>query len=324
MIDDHLRSCLRSNYYGIKRGLAHAKSLLTDRNPKLLVITYHRVKPETGPNPLNTIISTETFVKQVDRLAGKIPVISLEDAVSQCRKGQIKRGIQAVLSFDDGYADNYEVAFPILKRKGLPAVFFLSTGYISKGSPLWDSEVILRILDTKAERIDAGSYVSGKTGSESLTSFAFRVFDELKSKDFPTVEKTVSYLKEKRSPGYDSRGDHCMGWNQAAEMAEAGMEIGAHGVTHRSLSRIPLPEAIEEIRESKSAVEKNTGRPCLNFAFPFGSRKDYSDALIGEVKKAGFNTCLLNIHGYNHMRPDFFSLRRIIMDEDTDLRFLLG
>lgn len=324
MIDDPLRSCLRRNYYGIRRGLVHIKSLLTDRNPKLLVITYHRVKPETGPNPLNTIVSTETFVTQVEQLARKIPVISLADAVSQCRNGQIKRGIQAVLSFDDGYIDNYEVAFPLLKKKGLPAVFFLSTGYIGAGSPLWDYEVIMRILDTKAERIDAGSYVAGKTRSESLASFAFRVFDELKSKDFPTAEKAVLYLRQKRSYGYDPGGDHCMGWDQAAEMSEAGMEIGAHGVTHRSLARIPLSEAIEEIRESKVAVEKNTGRPCLNFAFPFGSPRDYSDVLIGEVKKAGFNTCLLNIHGYNHMRPGFFSLRRIIMEKDTDLRFLLG
>lgn len=324
MINGPLRNWLRSNFYGVKRGLTHTKSLLTDRNPKLLVITYHRVKPETGPNPLNTIVSTETFVRQVEQIAGKMPVISLADAASQCRNGTIKRGIQAVLSFDDGYIDNYEIAFPLLKKKGLPAVFFLSTAYIGKGSPLWDFEVIMRILDTKSERIDAGSYLAVKTGFESLASFVFRVFDELKSRDFTTVEKAIRYLRGKRSCGYDFSGDHCMGWDQAAEMARTGMEIGAHGVTHRSLSRIPLSEAIEEIMESKSAVERNTGRPCFNFAFPFGSRRDYSAALIGEVKKAGFNACLLNIHGYNHMRPDFFALRRIIMDEDTDLRFLLG
>ena len=107
-------------------------------------------------------------------------------------------------------------------------------------------------------------------------------------------------------------------------MCQNGMEIGSHSLSHRSLARIPLEEAIKEITKSKQVIEGNTKKNCAHFAFPFGSEADYSEVLVGHVKRAGFETCLLNIHGYNHLREDTFCLRRIIMTESTDPAYLLG
>jgi peptidoglycan/xylan/chitin deacetylase (PgdA/CDA1 family) len=115
-----------------------------------------------------------------------------------------------------------------------------------------------------------------------------------------------------------------MSWEEIKGLAGAGMEIGSHAVTHRSLARIPLAEAAREINMSKVEIEEKTGSACSHFAFPFGSRLDYNAALVDEVKKAGYTTCILNIHGYNRADPGIFTFKRIIMEEHTDTRFLLG
>lgn len=118
--------------------------------------------------------------------------------------------------------------------------------------------------------------------------------------------------------------DRCMTWNEVIDLSRNGMEIGAHSLSHRSLSKINFEEAIYEIKKSKKMIEDNIDKQCIHFAFPFGSKEDYSHQLIEVVRGAGFQSCLLNIHGYNHFKKDTFYLKRIIMEEYSDLRYLLG
>jgi len=318
-----VRRRLRRDYHAVRRVVAHAKNALTDPSPKLIVLTYHRILPAAGHNPLNTAVSERAFVKQVEGVARKAGIISLSDAADQLRNGRVKRDLQAVISFDDGYSDNYGTAFPLLKRKGLPAVFSVSTAYIGAGLPLWDSEAIMRIIRGNIGRIDTAGFTAERSMAESARSFAFRVFDELKSKDFAVIGKVLEFLREK-DPGYGNEEGRCMTWEQVKELSDAGMEIGSHAVTHRSLARIPFAEAESEVNASKAEIEKRTGRRCAHFAFPFGSARDYNPRLIECVRKAGYGTCLLNIHGYNRMGEGAFALKRTVMEEDTDVRFILG
>lgn len=323
MRDNPVRRRLRRDYHAARRAISHVKNTLSDTSPKLVVLTYHRVLPSAGRNPLNTAVSERAFIKQVEGIAKKAAIISLSDAAEQFVSGRIKRGLQAVISFDDGYSDNYGTAFPLLKRKGIPAVFSVSTGYIGAGRPLWDSEAIMRIIRGNICRVDAGGFFIERGMAESARSFAFRVFDELKSKDFSVIEKVLGSIREKE-PGPCAEEGRCMTWEEVKGLSDAGMEIGSHAVTHRSLARIPFAEAESEVNSSKAEIEKMTGRPCAHFAFPFGSARDYNTGLIECVKKAGYGICLLNVHGYNRMAEGAFALKRTIMEEDTDVRFILG
>lgn len=107
-------------------------------------------------------------------------------------------------------------------------------------------------------------------------------------------------------------------------MNEAGIEVGSHGASHRSLASIPFEEAADEIKRSKELIEQGIGSPCRHFAFPFGSRNDYNEKLIDYVREAGFISSLTNIHGYNCLPADPFRLKRIIMEEATSINCLLG
>lgn len=322
-----LRRCGKC-YCGIKSKITHWNNLLTDPAPKLLILTYHRILPEIKFNPLKTIVSLNTFIKQIDVLTKKFSIISLSEAVSQMREGQVKNKIQVVFTFDDGYRDNYEIVFPLLSKRKLPAVFFISTDYVGSNMPLWDWEIIIRMtIYGDINEIKTPKSIFKRRINESRSSFAFRIFEEMKSADIGTVQNILGFLRKEtaaKTGFHDFKGDGFMNWTHIRQMSQAGMEIGAHGTTHRPLLRIPFGEAVDEIRKSKLSIENNTGKPCLHFSFPFGSQKDYNRALIDSVKDAGFQTCMLNIHGYNHMERDGFCFKRIIMENSTDIKHLLG
>lgn len=241
----------------IKRGVAHWGSARFDYKPKLLVLLYHKILPQFKPDPKGINIGLKTFIKQIEELSGRYPIISLTDAIEQCRSRQPRAEIQIVLTFDDGYREQYESVFPYLKKKGLPAVIFLSANLINNG--------------------------------DSLTI-----------------------------------GNGYISWEQANEMDKAGIEIGAHGLSHSSLAKIPFFKAKEEINKSKEVIEQKLKKPCYHFAFPYGARQDFNQALIDCVKESEFRSCMLNIHGYNHLDKDLFCFKRIIMEEMTDAKYILG
>ena len=233
-----------------------------DAGPRLTILLYHRVLPEPGPNPFGMVVTSKTFEKQLDIIAKKYKVVSLDTAASETISGN-----RAVITFDDGFIDNHKIAFPILKKKGLSAAFFLSTDFIGSSTPPW----------------------------------FWREAVEDSGKD-----------------------DICMTWENASELARNGMTIGSHGVSHRSLTQIGSSDAADEVGHSKKIIEDNLGTKCDHFAFPFGSRRDYNAALIDHVKKSGFKSCLLNVHGYNNLEKDRFCFKRIIIEEGTNINYLSG
>lgn len=303
------------------------KNVFGRSQPKLLVLVYHRILPQIKFNPLYTIISLDAFIRQIDILVQRYPVISLNDVIKQRQSGRAKAKTQVVLTFDDGYRDNYEIVFPVLKQKGLPATFCLVTDYIDSGRPLWDWEVITLLTNNKTiKNIAIVDKIIYKKRLESRISFAFRAFKKMKYINPEIRQKVINFLNEQSKNEFmsDFVDNSCMTWEQVVKMSQEGMEIGAHGISHRSLSRIPFMEAADEVRKSKEVIEDKIKKPCIHFAFPFGSKKDYNETLINCVKDAGFQTCLLNVHGYNNITQDSFCFKRIIMKESTDLNYLIG
>ena len=160
---------------------------------------------------------------------------------------------------------------------------------------------------------------------QSKYVFILSIINKIKTLNYFDRQEFLSTLRKSNNistPYYfDNR---CMDWQQVRDMSSHGMEIGAHSFSHPSLAAISMDEAMQEIKKSKLDIENNIGKDCSYFSFPFGSRKDYNQKLINYVKECGFQACLLNMHGYNHIKKAAFSLKRIILDEKTNLNHLLG
>lgn len=317
----------RDSYLALKRTAGHVYNLITDRSPKILILAYHRVTPVLAPGPLNNTVSLQAFKKQIFALAREFPVISLSEAVNQYASGSAKAKIQLVLTFDDGYSDNYELVFPFLRMNGFPAAFFLITEYVNSGGPLWDLQIINILKSSPSLRsIQVGNRLIRQGVIEPRPSFIFRVLDQMKSITFSGRQDIIRSLgiKSNNRNESDYAQDRCLTWEEARKMSDAGMEIGSHGLSHRSLAMIPFSEAREEIKESKEIIGRIIEKPCDHFSFPFGGKQDYNQALINYVREAGYKTCLLNIHGYNRIKKDGFCFKRIIMEEKTNVAHMLG
>ncbi len=310
----------------LKRMVTHRWRAFADVRPKLLLLSYHRVVPRVEFNPFGTLMSVDTFTRQIEAVARRYPVRLLGEVMRPGWDGAGLGNGCVVLTFDDGYWDSYEIVFPLLKQRGIPATFFVSTDYIGTRRPLWDWEVMNLVRQCRdLRRVKIGELVVEQRAVESRDGFALRIFRCLKSASRDVQAHVLDDLR--RHAGDDSAGvasDRCMTWEELRTMRQAGMEIGSHAVSHRSLSLLSPPEAIEEIRQSKVRIEQELGGRCLHFAFPFGSRRDYNDTLIAAVRKVGYTTCVLNIHGYHHLDEDLFALKRIIMLPSSNPAILLG
>ena len=327
MKSDYVTSAVKRLVKNGMRRVSCWKNIIRDPLPKLLVLVYHRVLPLGNDDGLGIIMSEKIFTRQLDYLAIKYPIITFGEAMRQSRLGQPNSRVQILLTFDDGYRDNYEVVFPILKKKGLPAAFYIPTDYIGADKPLWEVEIITGICRSPSiDKVAIGGAVIQKRWFETRFSFALRLFESMKCLKRETLKGALDTVRDRieSAKTHDYTSDLCMKWEEVSEMGRKGMEIGAHGVTHRSLARIAPADAAQEIMESKRTVEGKANVRCESFAFPFGSSKDYNPALIDRVKEAGFTTCMLNIHGYNRPDPALFAFKRIIMDEFTNLNCLIG
>ncbi len=279
----------------------------------LFIFLYHRVLPEVRFNPLNTMMTVKEFEKQVDALASHYSIISMAEALKKIKEQSLFKN-HAVLTFDDGYCDNYEIIFPILKKKGIPALFSVVTNYIGSGRPLWDWEFLSSLKRGNCpESVNIGGKKLKRRFFENKASFGRRVLKLLKTASTADIEFVLRQLKNGASSGNSHLTDRCLEWDELKTMSLNGMEIASHSLSHRSLSRLPLEEAIHEIGESKRVLEKKMGISCNYFSFPFGSSRDISDCLMKHIEQAGYLCGLLNIDGINDMTTDPFRFKRIIM-----------
>jgi len=309
------------------RFLFHSYNNLTDGKAKALILVYHRVLERAPFNPLNNIVTKSNFIKQVEEIAKKYPVATLTDIIRQCQSGQPKEKTQVVLTFDDGYYDNYDIVLPILQKKGLPATFFLITDYINGNFPLWDWQIFNILSDnTLVRSMNIEGHIIRQWTFEPRTSYIFRILARMKPISFAMRHKIIFALKREIKDRLDSSyaKERCMSWEEIRRMTDAGMEIGSHSLSHRSLAKIPFEDAAQELKKSKEIIEQNINRQCRHFSFPYGGKQDCNQRLVNYAKEAGYEDCLLNVHGYNHLKKDNFCFRRIIMENETNVNHLFG
>src|SRR3989338_1943074 len=199
----------RSFYYRTN----HLKNSWFDRRNKLVILLYHRVLLKTGFNPLNTIISKDIFLSQIDTIARQFPILSLTDVLNEKYK---KNKISIVITFDDGYIDNYEIVFPELKKRGIPATFFVLPNYVSQKKALWDWEILSYLNEhPNVEVIDIGDQRVIKRPQESALAFGYRLFNILRQLDH---ECRMNILEKLRCES--SFENSFMSWEHILEMSK--------------------------------------------------------------------------------------------------------
>jgi peptidoglycan/xylan/chitin deacetylase (PgdA/CDA1 family) len=239
----------------------------------------------------------------------------LDELVARAeQKEPIPAGCIAV-TFDDGYADNYEYARPILRAHGVKATFFVATGHVGTGRLLWFDEVLYAFARTRKRSVQFGWLTRAvPLGSEQQrveAAFdALRILRSVGTIQLATaLEELFTALGVER-PGEDPRV--MLNWAQVRELLQDGHRVGSHTVSHAILSQLQPREMEREIVESKRAIEDQTGQRVTTFAYPSGRPCDYGSGLGPMLRRAGYHAAVRNLaFSANTPDTDLFQLTRL-------------
>lgn len=300
------------------------------RRNKILVLLYHRIsKPE---DPFEPAVSPVRFDKQMQFLQNYFNVVSVQEALSHMAERQEAERQEAekplaVITFDDGYRDNLENAYPILKKYSLPAVFFLATGSIGDGEPMWTSrmEIIFknaRVSELTLESLDPRRSFELGDGYErmkvcyEIKSAMKKVPDERRQMILKEIEEKIGLVVDP----FESDPSEMLSWEEVKQLASDPLvEIGSHSVSHRMLTQIPTEEVQWELEESKSKIESEIGRKVDYLSYPGNS---YNDFVREAAEQAGYRAAFAVDRTLTRFNEDRFALKRVHVENEPFETFL--
>jgi peptidoglycan/xylan/chitin deacetylase (PgdA/CDA1 family) len=259
----------------------------------LLVLAYHSILEQQHPQPFRYHHTAGEFAAHLDWLGRNCEPVGLEGVRKWLEGKWNSSKPPALITFDDGYKNNPMIAANLLSRKGMPAIFFLSTDYIGRDRVLWPDIVFARILawPSGTLRLPEGLTTAVPPAEEQRIPLAFRVVQECKDSAEEKRLEYLEYLAAETSTANVKLAPQVqdfMSWDDARGLIQRGFELGSHTVTHPILSRVSSEQLRCELIESRKRVEAETGSRCIAIAYPNGSPRDYSPAVLQAAEEAGY------------------------------------
>jgi peptidoglycan/xylan/chitin deacetylase (PgdA/CDA1 family) len=255
-------------------------------DPPLVILLYHRVCT-LNDDPFQLAVAPVNFREQICYLRDHWPVIRLSEALH-------KRTEPAVaITFDDGYADNFLHALPILEECRVPATFFVTTGYLDTHREYWWDQLSLLRLSERIPPVDDLHTKLRKLPPAERERFLDVLFTQCGIR--PQFRQTHRPL---------TSVELC----QLASSKWA--DVGAHGVSHTAFSALAPEVQHDELITSKISLQELLQREISLFSYPFGKTEDYTHASVAFCKNCGFSLAVANIPGQVRCWTDPYQLPR--------------
>jgi peptidoglycan/xylan/chitin deacetylase (PgdA/CDA1 family) len=276
---------------------------------RLIILIYHRVLAAPD-SVLHDEIDAATFEQHAALLRSEFNVLPLGEACARLARGSLPARA-ACITFDDGYSDNEQIALPILKRLGLPATFFVSTGF-SDGGIMFNDGVIEAVRRAPTGTYDLSSLSLGSHRLDDSTSRRAAIDGLIGQLMYrPVGERRALVARLSAAMRSTLPADLMMRPAQIKRLHDEGMEIGGHTINHPILTTIDEDHARAEIVGGKRRLEEITGAPVTLFAYPNGKPgRDYSLRDVGLVRDAGFVAAVSTLSGVANRSSDLFQLPR--------------
>jgi peptidoglycan/xylan/chitin deacetylase (PgdA/CDA1 family) len=290
--------------------------------PWLYVFNYHRIGNPENCNYNRDLYScsAEQLKKHVTLLQERFDLVNCERLVHLVRQGYTDQRPLAMITFDDGYLDNYTLAFPILKEMGAPATFFLPTAFIGQRRLMWGDEIAWILRHARYEAIRLPDAPEPFSLAEAQIERSIQgVLRHLKKARKPFSESVELIRQACGGVSSPDQNDwpQFLDWAQAREMLAAGMDIGSHTHVHELLGRLPAGRQREELIISKEILEEKLRSRIVAVAYPVGARSAYSDETCRLAREAGYGL------GFNFLRrtnrfpiEDALDIARFAVDDD--------
>lgn len=282
------------------------------------ILFYHRFSRKSL-NGYHVHLNANEFKKQMYHIKKWYHVISMDELTTRLANGKWFPLPCVVITMDDGFLSNYTLAYPILKELELPAIIYLTTGFIGTNRAPWVDELmdILSITNNKLlclpellgkEVLNISSQCKKRHAFAKLFKIMLHLEHQKKVKAMHDLSEILSVNKDKMN----NNGRKMLNWDEVKEMGKNNISFGAHTVTHPTLNKMELQKAKQEIIESKKEIETRIEKKIEHFAIPNGKKEDFSEELKEYCKKIGMKTVVSTEPGLVGGQSDIYFLERIL------------
>lgn len=283
---------------------------------RAVVLTYHRViaddKLALSHSSPGIIVHKDVFEQHFAVIKRYLKPLTIEQFQEYFVSRKPLPDRSCLLTFDDGWLDNYETAFPILRKYRVPAAIFLPYNYISGKQMFWQEELLLRLSNLlMTDNRDDHRFVQELAAlehdphSEQLREYV----SALKLNSYQEINTILELV---RSRCHDNvmpcHYDRYMSWEQILEMQQNGISFGSHTLSHRILTRVSREECTRELTDSKSLLETSLGMPVETIAYPNGGHNEQVEQL---TEQAGYTLGFTTERGYVSGDTNPYSIPRI-------------
>jgi peptidoglycan/xylan/chitin deacetylase (PgdA/CDA1 family) len=291
-----LRAAAGRVYWASPHFLAHVRG-------RVIILVYHRVIPRAEVSSTyvqpGMYVTPDTFERHLRFVTRHFEVLSFRDLIRRWQAGDWDTAARYVaLTFDDGWADNYRHAYPLLRKYSVPATIFLPTDLIGTAAPLWPDR--LGRLMSKRRRGTPEDWDNEIERAKMLTD----------------AQRHALIASLADACGEDDRpAPRLMNWEEVEELSHHGMSFGSHSATHANLTRLSAPALERELRASLDALRARPIDWLPVLAYPNG---DHTATVAAAAKAAGYCAAVTTLPGLEGRHPsDPFRLRRIGVHDDV-------
>lgn len=287
---------------------------------RLSTFIFHRVLAQPDPF-LPGRMDARRFDELLHWIGGQFNVMAPLEACERLRSGGLPPRA-AMITFDDGYADNHDVALPLLQRHGMRAAFFVATGFLGGGT-MFNDRVVEAVRAAPGTAIDAGWLGLASLPIDTVEQRRRAIAPLLNAVKYqPQQERDEAVERLERLCGSRVSGHLMMTDRQVAALHHAGMEIGGHTRTHPILRVLDDVQAQREIEAGAEDLEAITGVAPALFAYPNGKPgEDFDERHPAMVEAAGFRFAFTTVPGASSAATDRFRLPRFTPWDRSALRF---
>lgn len=328
-IRHQLKRTLRGLY---ARALFHsgAHALVDRLMPRRLLVLAGHCVADAGNAPLgpNMRIGAAELERILRFFAARYEVLPIGPALARLAQPGTKSLV--ALTMDDGYKDNRTQLLPLLERAGVRATVYLESAPLDERRVNWTHKffwTLERIGIARFAELYRARCADEKTRAALGGGLSEYQLKRVLKYEAPLAERSRLVDELFREAGGDERAlceQLYMDWEDARALDRAGVELGAHTVSHEILARLEPEAAAREIAGSKAALERGLRHPIESFAYPFGRRWDFHAPAEEAARAAGFTSATTTHAGTNSAGTPRFALKRVMIDEHTQLHLLVA
>lgn len=312
----------------------HSQIPLILTKGKIIILMYHRVldgKDELNIQP-GMYVTSHVFEEQIKFLISSFKIISFYELLQRLKNATIEHNSRyCIITFDDGWRDNFINAYPILKKYNIPATIFLPSSYIDTTNWFWPERLTFLLTHMTLSKLSEITkkdifeiteqhginharkklnQISNSPGTDNSVLDA--IIENLKTRPESQIESLIGRLQEILGMDFPQQRI-LLSWQEIDEMSRNGITFGSHTVSHRILTKLSIKEKEAELVKSFEALKDAKINFIPIFSYPNG---DYDQQTIDIVKRCGYRGAVTTQYGSNNSHTDPFLLKRIGIHQD--------